>query len=132
MVLRNGRKSCSTSNVRCSGMVGSPALLVMMYIYCMFYRTIWDIENKQPLFTFTSRVPWWPWLYGSWIYNYLCNQCLSPLLLWVQISIRVRCTTLCVKVCQWLATGLWFSPGPRYEFKPRSWRSVFDSGFLHQ
>jgi len=18
-----------------------------------------------------------PWLYGSWIYNYLCNQCLS-------------------------------------------------------
>jgi hypothetical protein len=23
-----------------------------------------------------------------------------------------RCTTLCDKVCQWLATGLWFSPGP--------------------
>ena len=24
------------------------------------------------------------WLYGSWIYNYLsCNQCLSPLKLWV-------------------------------------------------
>jgi hypothetical protein len=21
----------------------------------------------------------WPWSYGSWIYNYLCNQCLSPL-----------------------------------------------------
>jgi hypothetical protein len=21
----------------------------------------------------------WSWLYGSWIYNYLCNQCLSPL-----------------------------------------------------
>jgi hypothetical protein len=20
-----------------------------------------------------------PWTYGSWIYNYLCNQCLSPL-----------------------------------------------------
>jgi len=19
------------------------------------------------------------WSYGSWIYNYLCNQCLSPL-----------------------------------------------------
>jgi len=40
--------------------------------------------------------PSWPWSYGSWIYNYLCNQCLSPLmLLWVRISIRVRCTTLC-------------------------------------
>jgi hypothetical protein len=51
-----------------------------------------------------------PWSYGSWIYNYLCNQCLSPLMLWVWISIRARCTTLCDRVCQWLATGLWFSP----------------------
>jgi hypothetical protein len=48
----------------------------------------------------------WPWLYGSWIYNYLYNQCLSPLMLWVWISIRARCTPLCDKVCQWLATGL--------------------------
>jgi hypothetical protein len=54
--------------------------------------------------------PSWPWSYGSWIYNYLCNQCLSPLMLWVRISIRVRCTTLCDKVCQWLAKGLWISP----------------------
>ena len=49
---------------------------------------------------------------GSWIYNYLCNQCLSPPMLWVRISIRARCTTLCDKVFQWLATGRWFSPGP--------------------
>jgi len=21
----------------------------------------------------------WPWSYGSWIYNYLCHRCLSPL-----------------------------------------------------
>ena len=27
----------------------------------------------------------------------LCNQCLSPLMLWVRISIRARCTTLCDK-----------------------------------
>jgi hypothetical protein len=26
-------------------------------------------------------------------------------------SIRARCTTLCDKVCQWLATGWWFSSG---------------------
>ena len=56
--------------------------------------------------------PLWSWSYGSWIYNYLCNQCLSPLMLWVRISIRARCTTLCEKVCHWLATGRWFSPGP--------------------
>ena len=55
----------------------------------------------------------WSWSHGSWIYNYLCNQCLSPLKLWVRIPLR-RCvldTTLCDKVCQWLATGLWFSVG---------------------
>jgi hypothetical protein len=51
------------------------------------------------------------WSYGSWIYNYLNNQCLSSLMLWVRISVRVRCTTLCDNVCQWLATGRWFSPG---------------------
>jgi hypothetical protein len=43
--------------------------------------------------------------------NYLCNQCLSPLMLWVRISIRARCTTLCYKVCQRLATSQWFSLG---------------------
>ena len=53
-----------------------------------------------------------PLSYGSWIYNYLCNQCLSPLMLWVRISIRARCTTLCDNVCHWLATTWWFSPGP--------------------
>jgi hypothetical protein len=54
----------------------------------------------------------WSWLYGNWIYNYLCNQCLSPLTLWVLILLRrgVLNTTLCDKVCQWLATGRWFSP----------------------
>ena len=54
------------------------------------------------------------WSHGGWIYNYLCNQCLSPLKLWVRNLFMARCifdTTLCDKVCQWLATGPWFSPG---------------------
>jgi hypothetical protein len=55
--------------------------------------------------------PSWSWSYGSWIYNYLCNRYISPLVLWVRISIRARSTTLCDEVCQWLATGRWFSPG---------------------
>jgi uncharacterized protein (DUF1919 family) len=54
--------------------------------------------------------PSWPWCYGSWIYNYLCNQYLSPVILWVRITIRAMCTPLCGNVCQWLVTGLWFSP----------------------
>jgi hypothetical protein len=53
------------------------------------------------------------WSYGSWIYNYLCNQCLSPLTLWDRIPLRrdVLDTTICDRVCQWLATGRWFFPG---------------------
>ena len=58
--------------------------------------------------------PWGlSWSYGSWIYNYTCNQCLSPLTWWVQTLLRwgVLDTTLCDQVYQWLAAGLWFSLG---------------------
>jgi len=34
----------------------------------------------------------WSWSYGSWIYNYLCNQCISPLKLWFRIPLMARCT----------------------------------------
>jgi hypothetical protein len=46
----------------------------------------------------------WSWFYGSWIYNYLCNQCLSLL------SRRGVLVTLCYKVV-WLSAGRWFSLG---------------------
>ena len=36
--------------------------------------------------------PSWSWSYGSWIYNYLWNQCLSPLKLWVRTPFMARCT----------------------------------------
>jgi hypothetical protein len=50
------------------------------------------------------------WSYGSRI----CYQCLYilPLMLWVRISIMVRCTTLCYEVCQWRETVWWFSSVP--------------------
>ena len=47
--------------------------------------------------------------------NYiLCSFVQIKLKLWVRIPLRwgVLCTTLCDKVCQWLAEGRWFSPGP--------------------
>ena len=64
-----------------------------------------------------------PWSYGSWICNYLCNQCISPQKMWVRNLLMARCTryntsyswrgvldtTLCCKVYQWLAAGRWFS-----------------------
>jgi hypothetical protein len=72
--------------------------------------------SKYETFSWTSYTilrPSWLWWYGSWIYNYLCNQCLSPLTLWVRTRSwqGVHDTTLCDKVCQWLATGRCFSPG---------------------
>jgi hypothetical protein len=54
--------------------------------------------------------------YGSWIYNYLCNQCLSPLKFEPRSWQGLLDTALSDKVCQLLATGcgflrvLWFSP----------------------
>ena len=57
--------------------------------------------------------PSWSWSCDSWIYNYMCNQRLSPIKLSIRISLRqgVLGTTFCDKVCQWLTVGRWFSPG---------------------
>jgi len=62
----------------------------------------------------------WSWSYGSWIYNYPCNQCLSPLKLWVWIPLMMRCTQYNILWCSLSVTcdrSVVFS---RY------------SGFLHQ
>ena len=71
-----------------------------------------EFKLSQSLYSNQNNGPSLSWLYNSWIYNYLCNQCLSPLVLWVRISIRTKCTTLFDKVCQWLAISRWFSSGP--------------------
>ena len=68
-----------------------------------FWISMWYISGYQILdineihfwISFWYRGPSWPWLYGSCIYNYRCNQYLPPLVLWVRIP-----------------TGRWFSSGP--------------------
>ena len=62
------------------------------------------------------------WSYGGWIYNYLCNRCLSPLILWVRLPLRARCTIWCDKVCQWLAESHWLSPGPSVSSTNKTYR----------
>jgi len=49
----------------------------------LFHSLIDDKTNEELL---------WSWSYGSWIYNYLCNHCQSPLTLWVRIPLMARCT----------------------------------------
>jgi hypothetical protein len=83
----------------------------MKYIDLNIKGKINKIAIKR--YTVNLQGPSWSWSYGSWIYNYLCNQCISTLTLWVWILFRrgVLDTTLCDKVCQWLAAGLWFCLG---------------------
>ena len=76
-------------------------------LHSMFYRITYKTEVN------ITKGPLWLRSYGSWIYNYLCNQYISPLTLWVRIPPRrgVLDTTLCDKVCQWFVAGQWFSLG---------------------
>ena len=41
--------------------------------------------------------PSWSWSYGSWLYIYICHQCLSPLALWVRIQPMRRCSRYTVE-----------------------------------
>jgi hypothetical protein len=73
-------------------------------------RTWWNIKFYF-IFCANINVIWglsWS-LYGCWISNYLsvCNQCLSPLMLWVQTLLKqgVLHTPLCDKVWQWFSPG---------------------------
>ena len=49
------------------------------------------------LWSITLYGPSWSWSYGSWVYNYPCNQCLLPLMLWVRIPLMARCTRYMIK-----------------------------------
>jgi hypothetical protein len=55
-----------------------PQVTVVIVVAIMYYgnlKYIWGLS----------------WSYSSWIYNYLCNQCLSPLKLLVQTLFMARC-----------------------------------------
>jgi len=58
---------------------------------CLFFNQILlKIQNYISSYThlLNNRERSWSWSYGNWIYNYLCNQCLSPLTFWVRIPLR--------------------------------------------
>jgi hypothetical protein len=75
-------------------------------------HAIWTVNAILFYFKYTIGASW-SWLNGSYINNYLCNQCLSPLKLWVWTPFMVRCTRYNIydKVSEWFTTGRWFSPG---------------------
>jgi len=74
------------------------AFVFIRWLYKVVFAFTKTIRYKATLcYLITNQGPSWPRSYGSWIYNYmyLCNQHISPLMLWVRISIRASCTTLC-------------------------------------
>ena len=56
-----------------------------------FFLENWNYFLSKLVFSSMKRLSW-SWSYGSWIYNYPCNQCLSPLKLLVHTSLFARCT----------------------------------------
>jgi hypothetical protein len=93
----------------------------MRYFFyqCSFftqYLLNYDEHNSLTCEVFSLRFAWD--LHGrdrmvvGFTTTYVYNQCLSALA-WVRIPFRrgVLDTTLCDIVCQWLATGWWFSLG---------------------
>ena len=89
-------------------------ICIHLYIYkkCVSF-SVWHSILLVARYT-QYKFVWWRFS----ILNYLCNRCLSPLTLCVRTPLRrgVLDTTLCDKVCQWLAAGWWFSPGTLVSF----------------
>jgi len=85
-------------------------LVSLHYEYCSLI-----LSNHEMILR--TILLWWCSVHISfklhWIYNYLCNQYLSPLTLWVRIPLRrgVLDTILCDNVCQRLVEGWLCSPG---------------------
>ena len=82
----------------------SQLIFFITYSYIKYIRIKFNFLLFILFFPYRSAVQktLGPSSYGSWIYNYLCNQCLSPLRLWVRIPFMpswqdVLDTTLCDK-----------------------------------
>ena len=103
---------------------------VYMYLYCSLFKNVNDctkskyhvcihemtqiVENQRKhaieiLNINCFQGPSGSWSHGSWIYNFLCNRCLSSLMLWVRNPLRARYTALYDKDCQRLYVDRWFS-----------------------
>ena len=97
-----------------------------MYLdHCHVYTFQW-YNSLKPKIDKTLKLNWGKkWLVCD-VYKYrvhkggCCNRCLSPLMLWVRILLRARCTTLCDKVCRWLSPGTPISPTNRIDCHDRT------------
>jgi hypothetical protein len=52
----------------------------------------------------------------------------GPIVVWAVVAMIVRCTTLYGKVCRWIATGGWFSPGTPVSSTNKTDQNIVESG----
>ena len=63
-------------------------ICISNYEYLVLHNICEEFEDAKGM----NVEPSWALSYGRWIYNYLCMQCISPLKLWVRISVMAKCT----------------------------------------
>ena len=129
-------------------------MILLMFVHCPYrytsskykntensYRTKWyrtDILVSQEAYPGNGQGQLWSWLYGSWIYNYLCNQCLSPLKLWFRtpfMSMRTRYIILWLSLSVTCGRSVDFSGYSGFHFQqswpPRYNWNIVESGVKH-
>jgi hypothetical protein len=63
-----------------ANLIGRALILVKM---------VYTLSQVLQLVLSDLQGPSWSWSYVNWIYNYLCNQCQSPLKMWVRIKLTL-------------------------------------------
>ena len=92
-------------------------------------------DNESKLYFLTSfQGPSLSLSYMKLDFNYLCNQYLSPLALWVRISLIARCTRyniICDNDCQWLAACGFLRFPPIIKLTARYKWNIVEDGVKH-
>jgi hypothetical protein len=102
---------------------------------------VFEIRKLYPFIYYSVlyyKGPSWSWsnLVGLTNTYYICNQCLSPLTVWVRAPFMwgVFDTTLCDKVCQWRDRSV-FSPASSTQITDRQdlqcSSNIVESGVKH-
>ena len=94
-VVESGVKHHKTNQLRSKSNTILNAKMLPIFVFI----TDWNIQKwHSNLLPPTSLMgSWWSWSYSSWIYNYLYNQWVSQLKLWILIPFMARCTPISCK-----------------------------------
>jgi len=83
--------------------------LFWLYYVKLTYWNLWELSCSDTMYVH-SKGSSWSWSYDSCIKNYPCNQCLSPLKLWVRIPLMARWTRYNIMWYMWLRVLLFPPP----------------------